>query len=208
ALAGDVVSLLVPGITGGGVAVRAAARADDVGDALRLVRAVERIDDALDLARTLDRVGSTVDLVRTGDRLRDARMVPGVVTGAEKLADVGRMMRGTHANAGVIPREIGDRLAGRYFADFTQFRQEFWKLLAGSQYASEFSTRNVKRMACGLAPRAHPSQWYGKSKSYLLHHAEPIHAGGLVYDLGNLRIVTPRLHQEVLAKALHYKLVW
>jgi len=129
------------------------------------------------------------------------------VTGGENLADVDRMLRGTHGNAGVIPKQIADQLRGREFASFDEFRSALWRLVADSSYAGEFSAKQVSRMQCGLAPRADPSQWVGGLKNYVLHHVQPIHGGGPVFDLDNLRIVSPRLHQEILAKAYHFKLL-
>lgn len=114
------------------------------------------------------------------------------------------MMRGTQGNIGLIPREVANKLSGRSFNSFDDFRSAFWKEVANSSYASEFSTRNITRMSKGLAPKVAKSQQYGKLSSYVLHHKTPIHAGGGVYDLDNLVIVTPRMHQEILDKTYHF----
>lgn len=81
-------------------------------------------------------------------------------------------MRGTQGNIGLIPQEVADKLSGRSFNNFNEFRSAFWKEIANS--------------------------------SYVLHHKTPIHAGGGVYDLNNLVIVTPRMHQEILDKVYHF----
>lgn len=59
-------------------------------------------------------------------------------------------------------------------------------------------------MKKGFAPIAHSSQQYKGLKSYVLHHSTPIHAGGGVYDMSNISIVTPRMHQEILEKGYHF----
>ena len=118
--------------------------------------------------------------------------------------NVSRMMRGTQGNIGLIPQEVANKLSGRSFNSFDDFRSAFWKEVANSSYTSEFSTRNITRMSKGLAPKIAKSQQYGKLSSYVLHHKTPIHAGGGVYDLDNLVIVTPRMHQEILDKAYHF----
>jgi hypothetical protein len=41
--------------------------------------------------------------------------------------------------------------------------------------------------------------------SYVLHHIHPIHAGGGVYDLSNLLVVTPLVHGALLNGDYHYK---
>ena len=124
----------------------------------------------------------------------------GVVSGSGN-GKVSRMMRGTQGNIGLIPQEIADNLSGRSFNNFDDFRSAFWKEVANSSYAGEFSTSNITRMSKGFAPKVAKSQQYGKLSSYVLHHKTPIHAGGDVY---NLVIVTPRMHQEILDKAYHF----
>ena len=59
-------------------------------------------------------------------------------------------------------------------------------------------------MRNGRAPKVVLDQTYGQLESYILHHKTPIHAGGEVYNLDNLAIVTPRMHQEILDKAYHF----
>lgn len=59
-------------------------------------------------------------------------------------------------------------------------------------------------MSDGLAPKAVKTQHYGKNKSYILHHKNPIHDGGGVYDLDNIVITSPRMHQEILDKGFHF----
>ncbi|WP_425102672.1 HNH endonuclease signature motif containing protein [Burkholderia ambifaria] len=69
---------------------------------------------------------------------------------------------------------------------------------------SEISKSNVSRMKNGMAPKASITQGMGKNTSYVLHHIEPIQHDGGVYDMDNLRIVTPRYHAEVLDPSYHY----
>lgn len=113
-------------------------------------------------------------------------------------------MKGTHGNLGVIPKEIGEKLAGKEYASFDKFREAFWKEIGNSKYANEFSAGNITLMKNGKAPFTVPEQAHGKLNKYVLHHKTPIHDGGGVYDLSNLAIVTPKLHQEILDKAYHF----
>ncbi len=50
-LVADVASLVIPGITGGGAAVRALTKADDIIDT---AKAIDKVDDAVDVARAVD----------------------------------------------------------------------------------------------------------------------------------------------------------
>ncbi len=38
---------------------------------------------------------------------------------------------------------------------------------------------------------------FGKRCSFEIHHVEPIKNGGNIYDLDNLRVVTPKRHIEI-----------
>lgn len=134
---------------------------------------------------------------------KNGRNSPDVVTGSGN-GNVSRMMRGTQGNIGLVTKEVANKLRKRSFNNFAEFRSAFWKEVANSSYAGEFSTSNITRMGKGLAPKVTKSQRYGKLSSYVLHHKTPIHVGGGVYDLDNLVIVTPRMHQEILDKTYHF----
>lgn len=92
----------------------------------------------------------------------------------------------------------------RDFGNFNEFRRAFWRAVANSSYRNEFSSSNITRMNQGTAPIVVKSQQYKGQKSYILHHRNPIHDGGDVYNLDNLIIVTPQMHQEILEKGYHF----
>lgn len=135
---------------------------------------------------------------------KDLRNSPGTATGGETLPEVeGDWLRGTHGNAGRIPKQVADRLRGQSFKSFDEFRAKFWETVADTpELASQF--RNVNTMREGYAPFAPQSQQLGGQMRYILHHRVPIQHGGGVYDLENLMVVTPRYHKEVLASDYHY----
>uniref|UniRef100_UPI00035E9A5E RHS repeat domain-containing protein n=1 Tax=Paenibacillus fonticola TaxID=379896 RepID=UPI00035E9A5E len=133
----------------------------------------------------------------------NARNSPGVAT-SSKASDTNKMMRGTDGNAGVVPKDVADKLNGKQFNNFDEFRREFWKAVSNSKYSKEFSSANIKRIQQGYAPIATKSQQYGGHKSYILHHKTPIQHGGGVYNVDNILIVSPRLHQEILNKSYHF----
>jgi hypothetical protein len=139
-----------------------------------------------------------------GGNATSLRNSQGIASGGNNLSNASRMMRGTDGNIGVIPKEIADNLRGRTFNNFDEFRGAFWQEVANSKYASEFNSSNISRMMKGNAPIAPKSQHYGKIKSYILHHKQPIHAGGGVYDLDNLVISSPTMHQSILDSGYHF----
>lgn len=156
------------------------------------------VPETRSLSRALAQ-GPDVDLTT-----KELRRMPGDILVSSSLSDSKRMMRGSAQNAGLIPSEVGAQLRGRHYSSFDDFRGEFWRTVEQSKYGDEFSPRNRALMARGLSPEAAVSQRVEARTKYELHHIEPIRAGGSVYDLSNLMIVTPRFHREVLNRNYHY----
>ncbi len=136
------------------------------------------------------------------------RQKPGVATGGAGLVYVGetdKFFRGTELNASKIPAQIADKLRGREFKNWDDFRKSFWKEVAKDDILKgRFGNKDLGNMLNGLAPRASEHQWYGGCTSYVLHHDNPVHRGGGLYDLTNIHIVTPKYHSQVLPKEIHY----
>ncbi|MES5397867.1 T7SS effector LXG polymorphic toxin [Bacillus amyloliquefaciens] len=135
------------------------------------------------------------------------RNIPGVATGkvipSRGLQLQERLMY-NNGKLGVIPQEVRKQLLGKEFKSFDEFRKEFWKSIANTEYANEFNNNNIARMKNGNSPIAPKKEHYGKHKSYILHHKQPIDKGGDVYNLDNLIITSPKMHQEILDPAYHF----
>lgn len=117
------------------------------------------------------------------------------------------MMYGTDKNAGVIPKEIADKLRGKQYNNFDEFRKDFWKAVAETEYAKEFmidgDPTNIYIMRNGGAPYAPDNLVISGQYTYQLHHINPINQGGKVYSIDNLVIVSPRYHAEILIPEVH-----
>ncbi|MBE0543292.1 MAG: prepilin-type N-terminal cleavage/methylation domain-containing protein [Verrucomicrobia bacterium] len=156
------------------------------------------------LLNFLDNAGGVVVGKALG-KLAQLRRLPGVVKGVGKVIQGDRWLRGSQGNAGFVPAQIAQRLAGRNFKNFDRFREAFWREVAADANLSKgFTFDDLVAMRKGNAPAVDVTQRVGKKVSYELHHATPIQHGGDVYDLDNIIVVTPRYHQEVLEKAYHY----
>ena len=118
---------------------------------------------------------------RTADELRNS---PGVATGGESLPPAGAdWLKGSHGNAGRIPGQLADQLRGQSFQNFREFKEAFWKAVAKDPgLSARFTPRDIGRMG----------------------HLFPMHAGGGVYDMKNIAIVTPKLHTEILNANFRY----
>lgn len=136
------------------------------------------------------------------------RKKPGTAWSSRKLPTIesGKpWLLGTHGNGGFIPEHIAVRLRGKFYRNFDHFRSEFWKAIAADPITSRrFRSEDMQRMRKGNAPLAHETQWYRKKKSYEIHHANPLHSGGRVYDMRNMIVLTPLGHAHILPPKVHY----
>jgi hypothetical protein len=169
-------------------------------------------DMADNLAKKMDNVVKSIGeiktlLINSGEDfavLSKARKLPGVASGTGKEI-TGKWLRGTDSNAGLFPKSVADKLRGRTFNNFDEFRQAFWKEVANdADLVKQFEPQQVSRMKDGLAPYVKEIQQLGGQRNYILHHKTPINQGGGVYDVDNLYIVTPKYHKEILTPAYHY----
>jgi hypothetical protein len=158
----------------------------------------KEIDEILSIKTALNKTGDDFNV------LTNARKLPGTSSGAGKEI-TGKWLRGTDGNAGLFPKSVADKMRGKMFKNFDEFRETFWKeVVNDSDLAKQFEPQQIGRMKEGLAPAVKEVQQLGGQKSYILHHKTPINQGGRVYDMDNLYIVTPKYHKEILDPAYHY----
>ncbi|MBS0186327.1 MAG: HNH endonuclease [Proteobacteria bacterium] len=154
--------------------------------------------------RAIDALGLEVPKFSLTLPYSGGRNVEGIAHITKPLINPEKLMRGSQMNAGHIPLEVAKMMEGKTFKSFDEFRREFWKNMAKSQYAQEFGDLNILRMKDGLSPFSIKSQHLGKQKTYHLHHKTPISQGGAVYDMANILISTPKYHKEILQKSIHF----
>lgn len=124
------------------------------------------------------------------------RYKPGKATGGEKLSNPAKVMS-SDGRYGQIPKDVADKLNGKSFKSFDDFRKQFWFAFSESKYAGEFCPQGIGNMKNGHAPFAPNDLQYKSMDRYILHHITPISEGGGVYDLNNLMIVSPEYHQFI-----------
>lgn len=139
----------------------------------------------------------------------DARNLPGTATG--KGADLPKGQRWldmsvTNSGGGApIPAHIADKLRGRNYRKFDELRGDIWSEISKDpDLLSQFSPVNQDIISESGSPLSPKAGWYEGPKEvvkkFQIHHVKPIKDGGAVYDIDNLRVVTPRLHDEI-----HYR---
>ncbi|WGL99271.1 HNH endonuclease signature motif containing protein [Arsenophonus sp. aPb] len=100
-----------------------------------------------------------------------------------------------------IPRQIADKLRGKKFASFDQFRQAFWQEVAkDNELSRQFNKANLRDISNGLSAYPPVTEQVGGRKKYEIHHVKPISQNGAIYDIDNLRVLTPKRHIEIHSK--------
>ncbi|MGY2442185.1 S-type pyocin domain-containing protein [Pseudomonas sp. SDO52101_S400] len=128
---------------------------------------------------------------------RDRRQDPGIASGIGQTVSGNWLGTAATQQGAPIPTQIADKLRGREFSSFRAFRKAFWKAVGNDQALFEqfttFSKFDIKK---GLSPTAPRSEQVGGKTKLDIHHVVPIAEGGSVYDLDNLRVLTPKRHIE------------
>ncbi len=129
--------------------------------------------------------------------LDSRRYEPGTVTGAGQPVGPTWMRDGVRDGGAPIPDRIAERLAGREFPTFDAFRGAFWKEVARDpELAGQFSAGNLREISNGRSPFAPPFQQVGGRERFEIDHITTIAHGGDVYNMDNLKIMTPAVHIE------------
>ncbi|MFJ2480341.1 S-type pyocin domain-containing protein [Pseudomonas sp. NPDC087598] len=131
---------------------------------------------------------------------RDRRQDPGIASGMGQTVSGNWLEAAATQQGAPIPTQIADKLRGREFSSFRAFRRAFWKAVsADPQLNSELFHLSKIETKKGLAVRADIEDQVGKKIKYDLHHVNPVGNGGEVYDIDNLRLLTPKQHIETHA---------
>ncbi len=125
----------------------------------------------------------------------ERRNTPGVGAGRGQIVK-GRWW--SELGGAPVPRQIADQLRDRNFANWPAFRSAFWQAVANTpELASQFSSQNRRLMAIGNAPIAIRSHHVGSQREFRLHHVQRITDEGPVYDVDNIRLVSPLQHDQI-----------
>ncbi|NIF26011.1 pyocin [Pantoea sp. Tr-811] len=129
---------------------------------------------------------------------KSPRYEPGTVTGQGSTVEGAWLSEETRNAGAAIPAAIANLLRGREFRDFDAFRNEFWKSVANTpELSTQFNVANNRLMHKGYAPKARDIDHYKGNTTFILHHVTPISEGGAVYDLDNIKVVTPEAHNRI-----------
>lgn len=136
----------------------------------------------------------------TKDKLdkENKRNQPGTATGqGQPVGD--KWLEDASKEAGApVPDRIADKLRGKEFRDFDDFRKKFWEEVSKDpELRKQFRKNNQKLIEKGNAPYPVPEEQVGGRETFELHHVKPISQDGGVYDMDNLRVTTPKRHIDI-----------
>ena len=149
-----------------------------------------------------------INKIENGQNIKPVLSLPSPSTAAQKRYSPGKAYSSKPLNEikegerwinttgeATFPKQIADKMSGRSYNNFNEFRNDFWKVAANDPVLSkQFSKANLTRMRRGDAPFAPKDQQVGGRKSFELDHNIEIQDNGLVYDFGNIVIRNPRNH--------------
>ncbi|HDU2653166.1 TPA: S-type pyocin domain-containing protein [Yersinia enterocolitica] len=133
---------------------------------------------------------------------KSPRDEPGEVTGqGEWILGIWLAEAGKDQGA-AIPAQIADKLRGREFSSFDRFREAFWREVANDpELSGQFIELNQRRMReKGYSPFTPSKEKVGGRDKFELHHVISIKDNGAIYDVDNLRVITPKRHIEIHSK--------
>ncbi|QHG66819.2 S-type pyocin domain-containing protein [Pseudomonas putida] len=128
---------------------------------------------------------------------KSPRNMPGVVSGKGQLIQ-GEFLYDGNREGAPIPAQIASKLRGKKYSSFGAFRRRLWQLIGRSPiFEKQFQLGDLLIMRRGLALLADPDERVGGRIKYEIHHVKRIADGGGVYDVDNMRIMSPKFHAEI-----------
>ncbi|NDK98322.1 S-type pyocin domain-containing protein [Photorhabdus bodei] len=126
------------------------------------------------------------------------RNQPGVVTGQGQRVEGNWLNLAGQDMGAPIPSQIADKLRGRRFNNFDDFRRAFWKEVGNDpELSQQFNSHNKEFLKKSYSPYSPRQEHIGNREKYEIHHVKFIKDGGEVYNLDNLRVTTPKRHIEI-----------
>lgn len=129
---------------------------------------------------------------------RDPRDVPGAATGKGQPVSGNWLGAASQGEGAPIPSQIADKLRGKTFKNWRDFREQFWIAVANDpELSKQFNPGSLAVIRDGGAPYVRESEQAGGRIKIEIHHKVRIADGGGVYNMGNLVAVTPKRHIEI-----------
>lgn len=116
---------------------------------------------------------------------RDPRDVPGAATGKGQPVSGNWLGAASQGEGAPIPSQIADKLRGKTFKNWRDFREQFWIAVANDpELSKQFNPGSLAVMRDGGAPYVRESEQAGGRIKIEIHHKVRIADGGGVYNMG------------------------
>lgn len=126
------------------------------------------------------------------------RDMPGKVSGHGETVGEGWLNNAGKDLGAPIPSQIADKLRGREFANFGAFRLTVWMEVGNNpDLFKQFKNQNKTNVKNGKSPFVRESERVGGRQRFELHHVKQIKDNGAVYDVDNIRVMTPKRHIDI-----------
>ncbi|MBT0731680.1 S-type pyocin domain-containing protein [Rosenbergiella nectarea] len=123
---------------------------------------------------------------------------PGQVTGKGQKVNGIWLSDASTGKGSPVPSQIADKLRGRTFGNFDQFRKAFWlEVSKDPELSKQFRSHNQTHIRNGNSPFTRGVDCAGGRERYEIHHIKSIAQGGEVYNVDNMGITTPKHHIEI-----------
>lgn len=130
--------------------------------------------------------------------LSSPRDMPGKASGKGEPVGEGWLNNAGKDLGAPVPGQIADKLRGREFANFDVFRKAVWTEVGKDpELLKQFKNQNKTNVINGKSPFVPESGRVGGRQRFGLHHVKQIKDNGAVYEVDNIRVMTPKSHIEI-----------
>lgn len=130
--------------------------------------------------------------------LKSPRYLPGVVSGVGANVASSWETDAAKRLGSSIPSEVAEALRDKKYSEFRNFKRAIWKHMSKlPAVVGEMNSKNFDLITQGKSPIVPKNERKGGRIRYEIHHVNPISAGGDVYNIDNLVITTPILHDKI-----------
>lgn len=130
--------------------------------------------------------------------LSSPRDMPGKASGKGEPVGEGWLNNAGKDLGAPVPGQIADKLRGREFANYDAFRKALWTEVGKDpELLKQFKNQNKTSVTNGKSPFVPESGRVGGRQRFELHHVKQIKDNGAVYNVDNIRVMTPKRHIEI-----------
>lgn len=131
--------------------------------------------------------------------IKGCQDLPGVASGVGEDVIDDWLQREPLERDAAIPASVAQRLRGRVFSKFSEFRRAFWIEVSQDEgLKAQFTDLDLAAMRGGNGPSLGAAGPSGTSAPFELYHVDPVSEDGDAYDMDNMSVMTDAQHAEMI----------